>query len=151
LQRLFVWGKIIKKEGSNMYLLNRRQKTLILTLWFVMISEWIVLSILIYFARLPHFISLFIAFAELVSPWFIVFNVAFLFYSLLTKGLEFTWEFWRDYLKELYRFLLLSFAMTAIVIIASATLGTILGLSAERVFGLSVIKAMQKWVAENFY
>ena len=134
-----------------MYSLDRKQKALILALWFVVILELTVLSILIYFSRLAYFISFFIVFIKLIAPWFIVFNLAFLFYSLLTKEAEFTWEFWRDYLKELYRFFLISFAMATIVMIASVILGTVLGISAERVFRLSVIKDMQKWVAEHFY
>jgi len=134
-----------------MYSLDRKQKALILALWFVVILELTVLSILIYFSRLAYFISFFIVFIKLIAPWFIVFNLAFLFYSLLTKEAEFTWKFWRDYLKELYRFFLISFAMATIVMIASVILGTVLGISAERVFRLSVIKDMQKWVAEHFY
>ena len=134
-----------------MYSLDRKQKALILALWFVVILELTVLSILIYFSRLAYFISFFIVFIKLIAPWFIVFNLAFLFYSLLTKEAEFTWKFWRDHLKELYRFFLISFAMATIVMIASVILGTVLGISAERVFRLSVIKDMQKWVAEHFY
>lgn len=134
-----------------MYSLDRKRKALILALWFVVILELTVLSTLIYFSRLAYFISFFIIFIKLIAPWFIVFNLAFLFYSLLTKEAEFTWKFWRDYLKELYRFFLISFAMATIVMIASVILGTVLGISAERVFRLSVIKDMQKWVAEHFY
>lgn len=122
-----------------------------MTLWSIVILELILILILVYFSRWAYFISLFIVFIQLASPWFLIFNLAFLIYSLLTKEVEFTWEFWLNYFKELYRFFLLSFGMAVVVLIASFILGTILGTSAERVFSLSVIKDMQRWVAAHFY
>ena len=113
--------------------------------------ECILLWILVFFSSLPYFISLFIALIKLAPPYFLIINLIFLFYSLSIKNLELTWGFWRDYLKELGRFFLVSSALTAIVIIASAMLGYVLGISAESVARLSLMKDMQKWVGEHFY
>ena len=131
--------------------MDRRQKALILTLWFLLTLEWVVLLVLIYLARLPFFIALFVAFIKLTSPWLIGLNLVFLLFTLFTKGIEFTWEFWRDYAKELFRFFALSFLVTTVVITASSILGAVLGISADRISTLSTIKAMQEWVAHHFY
>jgi hypothetical protein len=131
--------------------MDRKPKIIILTLCLILFLEWIGLLALVYFARLPEFIALFVAFVRLFSPWFIGFNIVFLVFTLFTKGIKFTWEFWRDYIKELLRFFTLSFIITAVVIVVSTVLGARLGIFADRISALPTIKEMQQWVAEHFY
>lgn len=131
--------------------MNKKQRALYIILWSILILEWIALLLLIYFSRLPYFISLFVSFIQVFSPWFIAINLAFLFYTLFTKGLEFTWVFWKDYLQELARFFVRSFAATLLAIVISATLGTALGLSADFVTRLPTWEKMRQWASDYFY
>jgi hypothetical protein len=131
--------------------MEKQQKIIILTLWFALILEWILLLVLVYFARLPYFVSLFVFFIKLLSPWLIGLNIIFLLSFLLTKGSEFALEYWRDYLLELFRFLALSFIVSLALIAVAAVLGALLGFSADRVSDLSAIKAMRGWVDRHFY
>ena len=107
--------------------------------------------ILIYFARLPYFISLFVVFIQVVSPWLVGLNVVFLIFTLFTKGVGYAWVSWRDYTKESFKFLVSSFFITVIVITLSSMLGVALGLSADRISELSTIKGLREWVTHHFY
>jgi len=131
--------------------MDRKQKAIFLTLWFILIGEWIGMLILIYFARLPYFISLFVVFIQIVSPWLVSLNVVFLIFTLFTRGVGLTWTFWKDYTKESFRFFISSFFITLVVITLSSMLGTALGLSADRISKLSTIKGIREWVADHFY
>lgn len=131
--------------------MDRKQRIIFLTLWFILILEWIGILMLIYLARLPYFISIFVSFIQVISPWLIGINVAFLLFTLFTRGLQFTWVSWKDYLREFFKFFASSFVITVVAIAASSILGTALGLSADRILKLSIIKAMREWAAYYFY
>ena len=109
------------------------------------------MMLLVYFARLPYFVSVFVGFIQLFSPVFVVMNIAFLAFTLFTRGLEFTWEFWKEYLIELLRFFFKSFIFTFIAIGVSAILGTALGLSADFFTRLPRWETLRQWAAEFFY
>jgi hypothetical protein len=130
--------------------MDRRQKVIFLTLWVILIVEWFGLLLLMYFARLPYFISLFIAFIQILSPWLLGVNAVFLLFTLFTRGLKFTWVSWRDYLKDFFRFFASSFAITVVLMTASSILGTALGISVERIWQLSIMNALREWVAYYF-
>jgi ABC-type spermidine/putrescine transport system permease subunit II len=131
--------------------MDKKDKAIILTLWFILILEIIGISIMIYLTRLPHFISLMVFFIQLLSPWFIAINIVFLLLTLFSKGLEFTLAFWKDYLNELFRFFAVSFIIAFVAIAISAVLGTALGLSADRISTLPTLKVMREWIGKHFY
>ena len=112
-----------------------------------MILEWIGILILIYFARLPYFISLFVTCIQILLPWLIGINMVFLLFTLFTKGLEFTWVFWRDAIKDFFKFFISSFLITVVVIAVSSLLGTLLGIFVDRTSELPIIKEIKAWIA----
>jgi len=126
--------------------MDKKQKAIFLTLWIVLILEWIGLLILIYFARLPFFISLFVTCIQILLPWLIGINIVFLLFTFFTKGLEFTWVFWRDAIKDFFKFFISSFLITIVVIAVSSLLGALLGIFVDRASGLPIIKAMRAWI-----
>jgi hypothetical protein len=126
--------------------MDKRQKVIFLTLWFVLAVEWIGILVLIYFARLPFFISLFVSSIQLLLPWLVGLNIIFLLFTLFTKGLEFTLVFWIDAIKDFFKFFISSFLITVAVIAVSSLLGALLGIFVDRTSGLPLIKALRAWV-----
>lgn len=134
--------------GFKIFLMNKEEKTIVLVLLFILGFQWIGLLLLVYFARLPHFISLFVGFIKFLTPWLIILNILLLY---LTKRLKFTLATWKSDLKELFRFFELSFAITIVVVAVAAMLGTLLGISADRLSTLPTINKMREWVSQHFY
>jgi hypothetical protein len=131
--------------------MNKEEKTIVMTLLFVVGFEWAGLLLLVYFARLPNFISLFVGFIKFLTPWLAFINVLVLFLSFYTKRLKFTLETWKSDLKELFKFFELSFAITIAVVAVAAMLGTLLGISADHLSTLPTINKMREWVNQHFY
>ena len=131
--------------------MNKEEKTIVLILLFILGFQWIGLLLLVYFARLPHFISLFVGFIKILTPWFAILNVFSLFFSFYTRRLKLTLATWKSDLRELFRFFELSFAIAVVVVAVAAMLGTLLGISADRLSTLPTISKMREWVSQHFY
>jgi len=127
--------------------MDKRQKAIFLTLWIILILELIGILILIYFARLPYFVSLFVICIQILLPWLIGINIVFLLFTLFTKGLEFTWVFWIDAIKDFFKFFISSFLITIAVIALSSLLGALLGIFVDRASELPIIKELRAWIA----
>ncbi|MBN1912834.1 MAG: hypothetical protein JW788_00380 [Candidatus Omnitrophica bacterium] len=131
--------------------MEKTHKRILVILCFILAVEWMGFLVLIYFARFPYFVSLFLAFVQVTSNWFLGFNIVFLFYNLFTKEIKFTWDFWREYTKELFRFFAISLAITIALIAVSAVIGTKVGLTVERISRLPTIMTLKEWISCHIY
>jgi hypothetical protein len=74
---------------------------------------------------------------------------------MLVRGKELIIGSWKDYLRESFRFALLSFVITVALIILCSALGVFFGLLFRNIAGIQALQdlmaSLRGWVNANFY
>lgn len=134
---------------------NRRELFILYVIAVVSIIEFLGLMVMVYLAKIPAFISVFVKTLKILSPIFIGINVVFLIFTVFVKKRKSIVQSWKNYVRELIRFSVLSFAITIALVIISTLLGILIELTLRHIFNLSeaesVIEHMREWISRNFY
>jgi ABC-type spermidine/putrescine transport system permease subunit II len=135
--------------------MTRRDKFIIWLLVSVLIFELMLLYTLLYFTR-PEELLLFLAGGlRIVSPFFLLFNICFLIFSIFTKGIEFTAKFWKTYFREYLKFLLISLTLGVLLVCISVVFGVFTGIALKKAYSISSLKELfqqlRNWVNKQLY
>jgi hypothetical protein len=135
--------------------MTTRDKFIIWLLVSLLVSELILLYSLLYFSS-PEELLLFLAGGlRLVSPFFLLFNIGFLIFSIFTKGIKFTAEFWKRYFREYLRFFFISLASGLLLVSVSAVFGVITGITLKKACSISALRELFQelriWVNKQLY
>jgi hypothetical protein len=135
--------------------LTRTERFTVFVLGAFLVVEFVVLMSLVHFARFPLFIPLFIRTLKILTPAFIVLNAAFLISIMLVRGRKLIVRSWKDYVRELMRFAVISLMLTIILMTISALIGALLGLVADEMSknpaAGGVLQRLRDWVSQNIY
>ena len=120
-----------------------------------MVLELLGLWSLAYFARVPYFFFLFLRALRILSPLFLWLYAIIFIAVMFGRGQEFTWLSWKEYLKETFRFFILSLSITLVILVLSSFSGVIIWFVLKRLNALPAINnwmdAIKIWVATQFY
>jgi Mg/Co/Ni transporter MgtE len=121
----------------------------------LMVFELLGLWSLAYFARLPYFFFIFLRALRILSPLFLWLYAIIFIAVMFGRGQEFTWLSWKEYLKETFRFFILSLSITLVILVLSSFSGVIIWFVLKRLNALPAINnwmdAIKIWVATQFY
>ena len=135
--------------------MTARDKFIIWLLASLLISELILLYTLLYFSG-PEKLLLFLAEGlRTVSPFFLLFNMGFLIFSIFTKGIKFTAEFWRIYFREYLKFFFISLASGLLLVSVSAVFGVFTGITLKKACSIyslrELFQELRIWVNKQLY
>jgi hypothetical protein len=130
---------------------NRSQLIVFWILAILLILEMLGLVVLVYFARLPLFLIFLLDALRVLTPGVLAVNILFLIWTVFVKGQKLVLMTWQDYLRELLRFFLASFAITVVLMLISALLAALITLLLERMSVFPVVDSLRKWIGANFY
>jgi hypothetical protein len=121
----------------------------------LMVFELLGLWSLAYFARLPYFFFLFLRALRVLSPLFLWLYAVIFIAVMFGRGQEFTRDAWKEYLKESFKFFILSLIITLSILLVSSFCGVIIWLVLKRLNAFpainNVMDAVRMWVATQFY
>jgi len=122
--------------------LSRRELIIVYALAGLLILEILGLVLLIYYARFPAFIALFIEVLRILSPMLFGLNLIFVFVNFLSRGQELILGSWKDYLLESFKVFVLSFTITLALIVVSSLLGALILFSLRKIYSIPTLRVL---------
>ena len=135
--------------------LRRSELFIIWVLAGMLILEFLLLIMLVYFSTFPVFLALFVRSLRVLSPIFLALNIVFLIITMLVRGKELIAQSWATYLSETLRLSILSFVFAAVLLVLSAMAGVALEFLLSKLYhALSIHEIMtylRQWIRDNLY